>query len=113
MVGPLIWPALAALILAPILALLAALIEPLGLGTPSIKLPSIDFPDFPDLPDPEITTPEWLRSIGDAIAAVARYLIPVAFLIYGIRRSIQERRKRLAAEELDRRERRKAGRETS
>ena len=112
-VGPLIGPVLAALILAPIFALLATLVEPLGLEAPSIELPSVDFPDFPNLPDPEITTPEWLRSIGDAIAAVTRYLIPAALVIYGIRRSLQERRKRLAAEELDRRERRKAGRETS
>ena len=111
--GPLIAPVLAALILAPILALLATLVKPLGLEAPPIELPSVSFPDFPDLPDPEIATPDWLRSIGDAIAAVTPYLIPAAFVIYGIRRSLQERRKRLAAEELERRERRKVERETS
>jgi len=54
---PLLGPLLAALILLPLIALLAWLVALLGLEAPSIDLPSVD---LPDIPLPDITAPAWL-----------------------------------------------------
>lgn len=67
--APLLGPLLTALIVLPVLALLAGLVALLGLQAPSIDLPSVN---LPDIPFPDITAPGWLRAIGDAIGAVYR-----------------------------------------
>jgi hypothetical protein len=103
---PLLGPLLTALILLPIVALLAGLVALLGLHAPSIDLPAVD---LPDIPFPDITAPGWLRAIGDAVGAVlsvvataAKYLVPVGLAILGVRRTREVRRKRIAAEQVGR-----------
>jgi hypothetical protein len=103
---PLVGPLLAALIVLPIVAVLAALVAVLDLHVPSIDLPSVD---LPAIPFPDITAPGWLRAIGSALGAV---LSPLAFVgkyvaiaiavVLGIRRTRQVRRRRTAAEQLGR-----------
>lgn len=105
---PLVGPLLAALIIVPIVALLAALVALLGIHAPSIDLPAVD---LPDIPFPHITAPGWLRAIGDAVVAVLSVVGPVltygglaAAVVIGLRRTRQVRRKRAEAEQLGRRE---------
>jgi hypothetical protein len=103
---PLVGPLLAALVVVPIVALLAALVALLGIRAPSIDLPSVD---LPDVPFPHLTAPGWLRAIGDAVGAflsvvgpVARYVVLAAAVIIGVRRTRQVRRRRTAAEQIGR-----------
>lgn len=105
-VWPLVGPVLTGLLVAPILLLLAALAQALGLEAPAIDLPSIDLPsiDAPDIPDPNITAPGWLRAIGDVLALLSQYLFAAVVVILGIRRTITVRRKRIQAEQLGRQE---------
>jgi len=105
-VWPLVGPVLTGLLVAPILLLLAALAQALGLEAPAIDLPSIDLPsiDAPDIPDPNITAPGWLRAIGDVLALLSQYLFAAVVVILGIRRTIEVRRKRIQAEQLGRQE---------
>jgi len=53
-VWPLLGPLLTALVVVPILALLAWLVAQLGLEAPSIDLPSVD---LPEVPFPDVTAP--------------------------------------------------------
>ena len=105
--GPVLWPVLFVLLVLPVLALVARLVPPLGLDTPSIDLPSIDLPQFP-LPD--VTAPGWLQAIGEVIDAVlsvlapaTKYLVAVVVVILGVRRTRDARRRRTAAERVGRR----------
>jgi len=105
---PLLGPLLTALVLIPILALLAGLVALLGLVAPSIHLPSFD---PPDLPLPDVTAPDWLRAIGDAIGAVfsvlgpaLKYLAIAVAIFFGVRRTQSTRRRRAEAERLGRTE---------
>jgi len=105
-VGPLVSPMLIGLVVAPILLLLAALAQALGLKAPAIDLPSIALPsiDTPDIPAPNITAPGWLRVIGDVLDLLGQYLFAAVIVILGIRRTVKLRRKRIQAEQLGRRE---------
>lgn len=100
-VWPLVGPVLTGLLVAPILLLLAALAQALGLEAPAIDLPSIDLPsiDAPDIP-----APGWLRAIGDVLALLSQYLFAAVVVILGIRRTVKVRRKRIQAEQLGRQE---------
>ena len=110
--GHVLWtllgPLLLALIVVPVVALLAALVGSLGLKAPSIDLPSLEMPRFPT---PNITAPDWLQAIGEAIgaalsvlASATKYIVAVVILILGVRRTRKMRRKRTAAEQLGRAE---------
>ncbi len=101
-------PLLTALVLIPILALLAGLVALLGLVAPSIHLPSFD---PPDLPLPDVTAPDWLRAIGDAIGAVfsvlgpaLKYLAIAVAIFFGVRRTQSTPRRRAETERLGRTE---------
>lgn len=96
-----VWPLVGPVLTAPILLLLAALAQALGLEAPAIDLPSIDLPSI-DAPD--ITAPGWLRAIGDVLALLSQYLFAAVVVILGIRRTIKVRRKRIQAEQLGRQE---------
>ena len=72
---PLIGPLLAVLILYPLVVLLVWLVGLLDLRAPVIDLPSIN---LPDIPFPSVTTPGWLRAVGDAVGAVWSVLGPAA-----------------------------------
>jgi hypothetical protein len=105
---PLVGPLLAALIVLPIVAVLAALVAVLDLHVPSIDLPSVD---LPAIPFPDITAPGWLRAIGSAIGAVlsalafgSKYVAIAIAVVLGVYRTRQVRRKRAAAEQLGRTE---------
>lgn len=93
-VGRVAWPLIGPLVL----VVLAAVADALGLRAPAVDLPSIEFPSV-DLPNPDITAPPWLRTIGEVIAVLLKYLAPAALAIYGIRQTIVARRKRKAAEQ--------------
>lgn len=104
---PLLGPLLMALVLLPIIAVIAALVAVLDIQAPSIDLPSIDLPavDLPSLPLPDVSTPGWLRAVGDALAAVfgvigpaAKYVALACAAALGIHKTRQVRRKRTAAE---------------
>jgi hypothetical protein len=103
---PLLGPLLTALIVLPVVAVLAALVALLGLHAPSIDLPSID---LPAIPFPDITAPGWLRAIGAAIGAVlsvlgvvAKYVVIALAVVLGIQRTRKVRCQRTAAEQLGR-----------
>lgn len=107
-VWPLLGPLLAALILLPVVALLAGLVALLGLTAPSIDLPAVD---LPEIPFPNITAPSWLRAIGDAVGAVlsvlgdvAKYLLLAGAVVLGVHRTREVRHKRTAAEQVGRSE---------
>ncbi len=93
-VGRVAWPLIGPLLMALVLLVLAAVAHALGLRAPAIDLPSIEFPS--------VDLPEWLRTIGEFIAVLLKYLIPAVIVIYGIRQSIAVRRTRTAAERLGR-----------
>lgn len=103
---PLVGPLLAALIVLPIVAVLAALVAVLDLHVPSIDLPSVD---LPAIPFPDITAPGWLRAIGSALGAVfsalafvAKYVAIAIAVVLGVYRTRQVRRRRTEAEQVGR-----------
>ena len=105
--GPLLGPLLFALLVLPVLALLANLLPAMGLSTPSIDLPSVD---LPQLPAPNITAPGWLQAVGDIIGAIlsvlglaAKYLVAVVVVILGVHRSREAHRRRTATGRVGRR----------
>lgn len=105
---PLVGPLLSALLVLPVVALLVGLDALLDLEAPSIDLPSVD---IPHVPSPNVSAPDWLRAIGDAIGAAisafgdaAKYIVAVGALIIGVVRTREVRRKRMAAEQVGRRE---------
>jgi hypothetical protein len=105
---PLVGPLLAALIVVPTVALLAALVALLGIHAPSIHLPSVH---LPDISLPHVTAPGWLRAVGHVIGAVLSVLAPVlkygalaAAVVIGLRRTRRVRRERAEAERVGRRE---------
>jgi len=106
--GPLIFPLLAALVLVPLLALLAAIVAWLGIKAPSIDLPDVD---LPSVPLPDLDAPGWLEAVGRAIeavlevlGAVSRYAVPAVFVLIGLKRTRDQRRRRAAAEATSRQE---------
>lgn len=101
-VWPLLGPLLTALVVVPILALLAWLVAQLGLEAPSIDLPSVD---LPEVPFPDVTAPGWLRAIGEALGtlgAASKYLVIAGAVVLGVRRTRSTRRQRAEAERLGR-----------
>lgn len=105
-VWPLLGPLLTALVVVPILALLAWLVAQLGLEAPSIDLPSVD---LPEVPFPDVTAPGWLRAIGEALGTVfsvlgaaSKYLVIAGAVVLGVRRTRSTRRQRAEAERLGR-----------
>lgn len=98
---PFVGPLLAALILLPIVALLAALVAVLDIDLPPIDLPAIPLPD--------VSAPGWLRAIGDAVgavfaavASVAHYVVIACAVALGLHRTRAARRRRIAAEQVGR-----------
>lgn len=103
---PLLGPVLTALLLLPVVAVLAGLVALLGLHAPSIDLPSVN---LPEIPSADIAAPGWLRAIGGAVGAVlsvlgtaATYVVPAGLVILGVRRTREVRHRRTAAEQVGR-----------
>ncbi|WP_210491363.1 hypothetical protein [Patulibacter sp. SYSU D01012] len=100
LLGPLVGPVLFALVVVPVVALLAGLVA--LLGTLGITLPSVSLPDV-DLP--AIHPPDWLRAVGRVLGAifdvavqVARPVAVGAAVLYGVLRTREAWRARRRAE---------------
>jgi hypothetical protein len=104
---PMIGPILMALVILPVVAVLAGLVYALLalLGALGVEPPSVD---LPTIPLPDVTAPGWLRWLGralsDALGPVARVLVVVGAVVYGIHRTRSARRTRREAEALGRTE---------
>ncbi len=107
---PLIGPLLAALVLLPVVAVLAGLVYALLalLGALGVEPPRVD---VPTIPLPDVSAPGWLRWLGDAVSDVLDVLGPIArvlvvggAVVYGIHRTWSARRTRREAEALGRTE---------
>lgn len=100
LLGPLVGPFLFALVVLPVVALLAglvALLGTLGITLPSVSLPSVDLP--------ALHPPDWLRAVGRALGAVLEVVADVArpvaigaAVLYGVLRTREAWRARRRAE---------------
>jgi hypothetical protein len=98
---PLLGPLVMAVVLLPLIALIAGLVVVFDLRLPSVSLP--------EPPLPTVTVPVWLQTIGTAIGAVlsalgavAKYVFIVLAVGLGVYETVVARRRRSEAERVGR-----------